>query len=223
MDLEVDESDEVYYGDQNLVRQSPMTRIHSNRLALSRKPRQTSPVPVSTFLQSLSSCNSRRGSLMPLDSPQLTAKEFLNHENDCENEEPPSDDSDHHVVIDDDIGGGDQCTELEQKKRRRSWETLKEKTNQDKIVRRERKRSAKGHECTKCFHFRLQKYFKDSSSMICISCLDICYTCSLVISPPPSKKSRHPKCTTCNETINKRKKTYQRSSMHELSLLKKGL
>ena len=213
----------VVSNERRAIYQSP-TLFQSQTVRLYRKPRKASPASVSSvFLQSKSSYKTWRGSLISLDIPPsptaieyASTDEFLLHEN--ENEKSLSDEGNNILEAD----NTEECTEVHQKRRRRRWGTLTEENKKDKVVRRERKSSAKGHECTKCSHFRLQKYFKDSSCMICISCLDICYICSQLIVPPPSRQVRHPQCSSCNEKIKTRKQTNQRISMQTLRLKKKN-
>ena len=198
-------------------RDSPLSKIKS-RLSLCRQPREISPIrrkPSSTPLQF-----TRQPSFTPNPPPSNSeiCSKYDNYETAaveelaCEGISHAGDDNsaEQNIIV-----------ELGSKKKRRKWGHIVENANPDEIVTRLRKISSKGHRCTKCDHFRLSKYFSDASCMVCISCLDICFKCNLVIEPPPVKKERHPICSSCNEKKITCKKAHQRSSMEALRLKKK--
>jgi len=202
---------------QRFLRKSPESSIKKTRAVYFRQPRKSSPL-----------IRKKSPIRLPRDnspSPSFFFDECSKSVNDEIFGEPPSD-QDNYVYEQqteeiEEIKEIEENTELGSKKKRRSWETNVENVDRKETERRLRKISAKGHKCTKCDHFRLPKYFKDISNMVCISCLDICFTCSLLVVPPPLKKARHPQCSSCNEKRRTRKKNFQRLSMQAFRLEKK--
>ena len=182
-----------------------------SRLSYYRKPCGISPI-----LQKLPSQTSWH-QILNTDSPPLNSEE-------CSKNDYGETSAQVELPLDD----GEEISQFEQnqseriigspKKKRRNWYTLKENVNQNEIVERLRKTSAKGHKCTKCDHFRLAKYFNDTKYMVCNSCHDICFICSLLIVPQPLKKARHPVCHSCKELKETMKKKKQRLSMQALRL-----
>ena len=152
--------------------------------------------------------------------PRFFEEDSNQNENFNQQIEKVADNSDISEQEQQDIEEYDENIDLRPKKKRRRWEQPLDNDNRNKVVKRLIKVSAKGHKCTQCDHFRLPKYFRDISTLVCISCLDICFTCSHSVEPPPSKKARHPRCSNCSEIRRTRKKKSQRLSMQALRLEK---
>ena len=165
-------------------------------------------------------------SLIPQDSPPVFSMECSqndqeeisneppNYDEDISDEEPPSDED--ISLYDGQIEDNTDCND----DRVRFLGDKKKRRGDPSIERRFRKKTSKGHGCTKCARFRLHKYFSEVSRTICISCLDICITCGISISNPPMRKARNPQCSSCAELNHVRKKCVQRLRMQALRLKK---
>ena len=162
--------------------------------------------------------------LIPQDSPPIFSMECSqnvheeisneppNYDEDISDEESPSDEDIHDDRIEDNTGCHDDRVRFPGDKKKRRCDPS--------IERRFRKKTSKGHGCTKCARFRLHKYFSEVSRTICISCLDICINCGISILNPPLRKARNPQCSTCAELKQVRKKCVQRLRMQALRLKK---
>jgi len=207
-------------------RQSPTRTMHHSRLSLFRQPRKNSPrrtplrktnSPRKTPYRSSTKIN--LSPLSPLACTQSSSfkswqqtdssQQSLLEDNYVTMEACRSDEE-VNAFQEFDYGNGDQQVNP----------CRQETENCEKVtVRRLRKVNSKRHACTHCSQFRLHKYFKDVTCMVCISCLNIWSICSLPVEPPPIKKERHPKCNTCTEQRKLTKRSTQRQSMQNLRFI----
>ena len=163
--------------------------------------------------------------LIPQDSPPIFLKKCSqNVQEEISNELPNYDEdiSDEVPSLDEEIYNGrmEENTDCDDDRGRLLPSDKKKRRCDPSIERRFRKKTSKGHGCTKCARFRLHKYFSEVSRTVCISCLDICSTCSNSILNPTLRKTSKPQCSTCAELKQVRKKCVQRLRMQAFRLKK---
>ena len=167
--------------------------------------------------QSLNSQDSPPNYLKDIQEEIVNEPSFYDEEYNGD-QTPPGEDNDGRLMENTGCNNDNITLHPSEKKKRRC---------DPSIERRFRKKTSKGHGCTKCARFRLNKYFTEVSRTVCISCLCICSTCGITIfnSPltkakDPLKKARNPQCNTCAELQCARKKCVQRLRMQTLRLKK---